>query len=58
MSSQTPIRSIRRYCLQCHGGSRKQVRECCDEDCPLFTFRMGHNPKRQGIGGNPKWKRT
>lgn len=45
----TPIQAIRKNCLQCSGGSVKDVRECVIKDCPLFDFRLGTNPRRKGI---------
>ena len=51
MKPLPPIKSIRRYCLtRCSGGSRKSVRECADQDCPNFIYRMGRNLSRAGIG--------
>jgi len=31
-------------------GSPKEVRLCLSEDCPLYVFRFGRNPRRKGIG--------
>jgi hypothetical protein len=45
----TPIKSIRKHCLQCSGGSVKEVRECVIHQCVLYNFRMGKNPRRKGI---------
>ena len=51
----TPIRAIRQKCLECAGGSKRQVR-CCDcgpgsrRPCSLHPYRMGKNPSRAGIG--------
>jgi hypothetical protein len=28
-----------------------EVRLCPSENCPLYPYRMGHNPNRKGIGG-------
>lgn len=33
--------AIRLYCLECLGGSAKEVKECDDTLCPLHQFRMG-----------------
>jgi len=44
----TPIKSIRKYCLWCCGGSRKLVRECPVKDCPLWKYRFGKNPNLKG----------
>ncbi len=40
----TPVKSIRKKCIDCSGGSLKEVRECVIPDCALFPFRMGKNP--------------
>lgn len=40
----TPVKAIRKKCLDCSGDSRKEVRECVVLDCPLYPFRMGKNP--------------
>lgn len=46
----TPCRAIRLYCIECSGGSQKAPKFCENEKCPLWAFRMGHNPNRQGMG--------
>ncbi len=45
----TPIKAIRRRCIDCTGHSYKNIAECsapkcpfCKAKCPLFPFRMGH----------------
>ena len=48
-ASLTPVGAIRAFCLECVGWQAQEVRECTDELCPLFPFRMGRNPSRQGI---------
>lgn len=40
----TPIKAIRQHCIECSGGSKQECRECTIQDCPLWPFRMGHNP--------------
>lgn len=40
----TPLKAIRAKCLDCSCGSAAEVRECVIPTCPLFPFRMGHNP--------------
>lgn len=43
----TPIKSIRKYCLEtCASGSCKEVRLCNVNNCPLFCYRMGKRPKK------------
>jgi len=50
----TPIKAIRRKCLDCSGGSYKEVKECpCFEDngsiekCFLWPYRLGKKPKEK-----------
>jgi hypothetical protein len=38
------VKTIRKHCLYCCNNSRKLVRECPDESCPLYKFRLGTNP--------------
>ena len=52
----TPIRAIRAYCLECCCGKPQEVRMCVCDDCPLYPYRMGHNPARKGLGG--KFEKT
>ena len=49
----SPVQAIRKYCISCGSGSLKSVKICDDRDCALYSFRMGVNPNRQGIGGKP-----
>ena len=42
--STTPMKAIRSKCVDCCGGSSKEVKECTMEGCPLFYFRLGKNP--------------
>jgi len=43
------VKTIRKFCLECMGGSSKLVAEC-KSDCPLHPYRFGKNPKRAGMG--------
>lgn len=47
----TPLKSIRAKCLDCMCDQPMEVRLCPSENCPLWPYRMGHNPNRKGIGG-------
>ena len=38
------LKTIRRRCLDCSGGSLADVRSCKFETCPLHPFRTGKNP--------------
>jgi len=42
----SPIRALRLRCLDCCGGSAKEVRWCVAADCPAWPFRMGVSPYR------------
>ena len=54
MNGLTPIKAIRRKCLDCVGFQPKEVRLCPQADCPLFKYRFGKNEQRKGIGGGFK----
>ena len=41
MKRLTPLKSIRKKCIECSGNSVKEVRECQHNDCSLFNNRMG-----------------
>lgn len=49
----SPLKSIRRFCMRCQGGTGqdrnpwKAVRECPATGCPLHPFRMGKNPSQK-----------
>lgn len=47
----TPVKAIRDHCLECMGGSKGDVRKCGLTVCRFWTYRMGKNPRRAGIGG-------
>jgi hypothetical protein len=44
----TPLKAIKKHCLECSGYEKKEVRECKITDCVLFTYRLGSNPNREG----------
>uniref|UniRef100_A0A7V3E844 Uncharacterized protein n=1 Tax=Ignavibacterium album TaxID=591197 RepID=A0A7V3E844_9BACT len=46
----SPVKAIRKYCLECSCGSLKEVKNCVCSDCPLYPFRLGKNPNRKSIG--------
>ena len=49
MKVLTPIKSIRAKCIDCSGGSLKEVRLCPVKDCTLYPYRMGKRPSRVDI---------
>jgi len=46
----SPLKSIRAKCVECSAGQPSEIRDCAVMDCPLFPYRLGKNPNRQGIG--------
>jgi hypothetical protein len=52
MKRITPLKAIRAHCLECMGGSAKEVKRCNIPDCSLYEFRFGHNPSLKGKRGN------
>jgi len=53
----TPIKAIRKKCLECSCGSTYEVKKCVIPECSLYLFRMGKNPNRKGIGNmSPNYK--
>jgi len=50
----SPMKAIRRKCLDCCCGNDAEVRRCHIETCSLHPYRFGRNPSRKGIGGNPR----
>ena len=40
----TPLKAIRKNCIDCSGKSKGEVRKCVETDCPCWPFRMGTNP--------------
>jgi len=40
----TPIKAIRKKCIDCACGDYEEIRLCACTDCPLYNYRMGHRP--------------
>lgn len=45
LAKLTPVRAIRKKCLDCCCGQIKEVRLCTVKDCALYRYRNGHRPK-------------
>lgn len=45
MPRNTPLKAIRKKCLECSGGDKQEVRKCFLHQCPLFPYRLGHDPE-------------
>ena len=41
----TPVRAIRKHCLECLGYSSEAVKDCTSPNCALYPYRLGHKPK-------------
>jgi len=41
----TPLKAIRKKCVDCSGGELKEVRNCQFAGCPLYPLRMGRGSK-------------
>jgi hypothetical protein len=44
----SPLKAIRAKCLDCSCGNPNEVRLCPIEKCPLYIYRSGHRPKKDG----------
>lgn len=40
----SPLKAIRKYCIECCGGQYKEVTLCTAKNCQLYPFRGGKNP--------------
>ena len=45
----TPLKAIRKKCLDCSYWSPKEVRECTCIDCPIYPYRFGRRPDKSTI---------
>jgi hypothetical protein len=50
MNKTTPLKAIRKKCLDCSCDSKLEVKECPIPECPIYLYRFGKNPARAGIG--------
>ena len=49
MAKLTPLKAIRKKCLDCCAGQVDEVRACELENCTLHPYRMGHRPQDNKI---------
>jgi hypothetical protein len=42
----TPIKAIRKKCLDCTCNQPKEIRECTVINCPIFPYRFGRRPNK------------
>jgi hypothetical protein len=45
--NMSPLKVIRRYCVECLGGNSREVVACTTHKCLLFPLRFGKNPYRR-----------
>lgn len=53
----TPLKAVRLKCLDCSNGSSNEVKLCPVEKCPLYPFRFGKNPNRDGLTNSGSFER-
>lgn len=41
------LQAVRARCIDCCAGSVSEVRRCVSVNCPVWPFRMSHNPWRE-----------
>lgn len=44
------VKLMRKFCIDCMGGSKEDVKECSTNDCLIHPFRFGKNPLLAGKG--------
>lgn len=45
----TPVKAIRKKCLECSNFSSMEIDQCPVTDCPLYPFRFGKIPGYKGV---------
>ena len=45
----TPVKAIRKKCLDCSYWQPKEVRLCVVIDCPIYPYRLGHRPDEKTL---------
>ena len=48
MKEVTPLKAIRKKCLDCSCGSSEEVKNCIAKKCPLYQFRFGYKLDENG----------
>ncbi|WP_339002229.1 hypothetical protein KST09_04355 [Fusobacterium animalis] len=48
MKEVTPMKAIRKKCLDCSCGSSEEVKNCFAKKCPLYQFRFGYKLDENG----------
>lgn len=46
---KSPVKAIKTFCVEeCNCGNYTYAKNCVDNKCPLYPFRLGKNPYRKG----------
>jgi len=45
----SPLKAIRKYCLDCSNNHPSEIKDCPCVDCALYDFRFGKNPHSKRI---------
>ena len=43
---ETPVKDIRKHCLDCCYGSHKEVNQCHVIKCAIYPYRFGRRPDK------------
>lgn len=54
MAKLTPMKGIRKKCIDCCCGSKQEIKLCTCENRPLFPLGMGHRPLDDKVITNSK----
>ena len=46
---ETPLKAIRKKCLDCSYFQPKEVRRCTVINCPIYPYRFGRRPNKATI---------
>jgi len=53
MKHLTYLKTIRKFCVECMGGSPKYVADCPSYKCLLYSYRNGKRPKSEKAKYSP-----
>lgn len=56
MKYLSPVKAIKKHCLECSGDNAKERKNCAIKKCQLYPYRLGKNPNKSGIGGRKSLK--
>lgn len=56
--SESPMKAIRKKCLDCCGNQAIEVKACSALDCPIWKYRLGLHPNTKKNHLNPFLQRS